>query len=122
MHAIIDLLVCLHRHEQTARMAAHQMSPGELLALKLQAALVRGTLPQYVLDHYDALKQSEPDLADCPAALAMATLVSVYRALPSHRRRALTSFFDLAGYSAPRRSGGRPRRGCRARQALATTR
>lgn len=99
MQAILDLLVCLNRHESTALTAAQQMSPREQTALETRLALVRSTIPKYVLAHYDLLKESEPELGECPAALAMATLVSVYRALPARKRRAMTSFFDLAGYS-----------------------
>lgn len=98
MPAIIDLLVCLHRHETTARAAARQMSPLERSALQFQLALVRDTIPKFVLSHYESLKRKEPVLDECPAAIAMATLVSAYRALPARKRHALTSFFDLAGY------------------------
>ena len=61
---------------------------------------MRGTIPKPVLEHYELLKQKEPLLVECPAALAMAALVSTYRALPVRKRRSMTSFFDLAGYSA----------------------
>lgn len=98
MSAIIDLLVCLHRHETTARAAASQMSPRERSALQIQLALVRDTIPKFVLSHYESLKREEPVLDECPAAIAMATLVSAYRALPPRKRHSLTSFFDLAGY------------------------
>jgi hypothetical protein len=100
MQAIIDLLVCLHRHEYTARAAGHEMSPRERSTLQTQLTLVRGIIPQYVLRHYELLKRREPVLDECPAALAMATLVSVYRALPARKRRAMSSLFDLTGYSA----------------------
>lgn len=100
MPAIIDLLVCLHRHETTARAAGRQMSPRERTALQIQLELVRGTIPKFVLNHYESLKRTEPVLDECPAAIAMATLVSAYRALPARKRHSLTSFFDLAGYAA----------------------
>lgn len=93
---MIDLLVSLHRHENTAATALEQMTPRELSALELRTDLVRNTIPRYVLQHYELVKQTEPVLGECPAALAMATLVSVYRALPRQKRRAMTSFFDLA--------------------------
>ena len=100
MQAMIDLLICLERHEHTADTAMRQMSPGERSALGTQTDLVRGTIPNHVLRHYKRVKRAEPDLAECPAALAMATLVSAYRALPSRKRHSLTSFFDLAEGSA----------------------
>lgn len=99
MQAMIDLLVSLHRHESTARMASPQMSPREQYILQTEIQLVRDSIPKYVLEHYDLLKESEPILDECPSALAMATLVSVYRALPARKRRTMTSFFDLAGYT-----------------------
>ncbi len=102
MQPILNLLVCLHRHESTAQTAEHQLSPCEKSALQTQLALLRDTVPHYVLDHYDQIKQHNPMSKECPAVLAMATLVSVYRALPARKRWAMTSFFDLAGYS-PRR-------------------
>ncbi|HWQ91524.1 MAG TPA: hypothetical protein VN673_07615 [Clostridia bacterium] len=85
------------------------MSPRERCALQTQLDLVRDTVPKYVLDHYELLRRSEPDLGECPAALAMATLVSVYRALPARKRRTITSFFDLAGCRVRRRCGGATR-------------
>ncbi len=94
---MIDLLVCLHRHEHTATLASSQMTARERLALQTRIELVRDTIPRYVLDHYDLLKTNEPTLGECPAALAMATLVGVYRSLPAHDRQGNTSFFDLAG-------------------------
>ena len=100
MQALIDLLVCLRRHEYTATTAIEQMSPREQSALKMQLALVRTTIPKYVLKRYDRIKRNEPVLVECPAALAMATLVSVYRSLPTRKRKTMSSFFDLAGYSA----------------------
>ncbi len=93
---MIDLLVSLHRHERTAATALEQMTPRECSALEVRTELVRSTLPEYVLEHHELVKQTEPVLEECPAALAMATLVSVYRALPRKKRRAMTSFFDLA--------------------------
>ncbi len=99
MQALIDLLVSLHRHESTARTAGQQMSPRERFTLQTQLSLVRDTIPKCVLNQYEQLKRSEPVLSECPAALAMATLVSTYRALPVRKRRTMTSFFDLAGYS-----------------------
>lgn len=97
---MIDLLVLLQRHEHTAAVASEQMSPHERGTLQMQLALVRDTIPKHVLGHYERLKQSEPVLEQCPAALAMATLVSVYRALPRRKRQRIGSFFDLAGYPA----------------------
>lgn len=99
MQAMLELLVSLHRHERTVERAARQMSPLERTALDMQLELVRSTIPKYVLDHYELLKESEPVLAECPAALAMATLVSVYRALPARKRRSLSSFFDVPSRS-----------------------
>lgn len=102
MKPVIDLLVCLRRHELTADTADRQMSPRERQALKTQLALVRDTIPRYVLSHYDRLKRGKRGAEACPMLLAMATLVFAYRALPVRKRRGLTSFFDLAAYS-PRR-------------------
>jgi len=102
MKPVIDLLVCLRRHELTACAAQKQMSPREKTALDTQVALVRGTLPEYVLAHYDRVKRSKRADEACPVLVAMATLVNAYRALPPRKRRTLTSFFDLAEYS-PRR-------------------
>jgi hypothetical protein len=98
MQAMIDLLVSLHRHESTARAALPQMSPHEQAVLSTEIDLVRDSIPKYVLEHYNLTLRSEPELGECPGALAMATLVSVYRALPAKKRRAMSSFFDLAGY------------------------
>jgi len=100
MKPVIDLLVSLRRHELTARTAHDQMSPCEESALSTLSALVRGTIPGYVLSHYDRLKRSKRGAEACPMLLAMATLVEAYRALPARKRRSLTSFFDLAKYSA----------------------
>jgi hypothetical protein len=100
MKPINPLLVCLRRHEFTARAAKRQMSPGEKSTLKTQWALIRGTIPDYVLKRYDQLKRSKFGLQESPVLLAMATLVSTYQALPARRRRALTSCIDLAAHSA----------------------
>jgi hypothetical protein len=109
MQTLLDLLICLYRHERTARAAGRQMSPREQCALEKRLTLVRGTIPTYVLDHYELLKRNEPELGDCPAALAMATLVSAYQSLPARKRRAMTTFFDLATYPArPTRDRRRP--------------
>ena len=91
MKSIIPLLVCLRRHEFTARAAKRQMSPGEKSTLKTQLALVRGTIPDYVLKRYDQLKRSKFGLQESPVLLAMATLVYTYQALPARKRRDLTS-------------------------------
>jgi len=99
MQTLIDLLVCLHRHESTARAAARQMSPRERCLLETQIALVRDAIPKRVLDRYDRVKRREPVLEQCPAAMAMATLVSVCRTLPTQKRRNLNSFFELTGGS-----------------------
>jgi len=99
MKPVIDLLVTLRRHELTARVAHHQMSPKEESALSVQLALVRDTVPRYILKHYDTLKREERVLGERPALLAMATLVSAYQALPRRKRRSISSFFDLATYS-----------------------
>jgi hypothetical protein len=99
MKPLIHLLICLRRHEVTARAAKRQMSPREMSALKTQLALVRGAIPDYVLNRYDRLKRSKFVLEECPVLLAMATLVFTYQALPARKRRALTSFIDLAAYS-----------------------
>ena len=74
------------------------MSPREEFALATQLALVRGTIPGYVLKHYDALKRHRRVLGERPALLAMGALVSAYQALPPRKRREMSSFFDLAGY------------------------
>lgn len=102
MKPVVDLLVSLRRHELTARNAIGQMSPNEKSALDVQLALVRDTVPQFVLGHYDRLKRTRRGIEACPVVLAMATLVDTYRDLPPGKRRTLSSFFDLAGYS-PRR-------------------
>ncbi len=96
MKPVVDLLVSLRRHELTARGAGRQMSPCERAALQTQLALVRETVPPFVLRHYDRLKRTERASDACPLLLAMATLVHTYRALPTRKRRALTSFFDLS--------------------------
>lgn len=76
------------------------MSPRERGALMLQMDLVRGSIPQFILGHYQRMRRSEAVLDRCPAALAMAALVSAYRALPPRKRHSMHSFFDLAGYPA----------------------
>lgn len=92
MQALIDLLVRLHRHECTAHAAGEQMSPRERAALKQRLALTRHSVPGYVLSQYDTLKQREPVLGECPAALAMAAVVAAYRQAPTRRRQALSHF------------------------------
>ncbi|HYG33740.1 MAG TPA: hypothetical protein VEC99_03090 [Clostridia bacterium] len=104
---MIDLLVCLHRHEITAHKAFRQMSPGERIALQTHIELVRGAIPRFVLNHYEQLKSRCLMLHESPTLLAMATLVSAYQALPPRKRHSLNSFFALAGYSM-RTNGKRP--------------
>jgi len=55
MKPVIDLLVCLRRHELTACTAHDQKNPREESALNTLSALVRGAIPEYVLGHYDRL-------------------------------------------------------------------
>jgi hypothetical protein len=110
MQAMIDLLICLRRHEWTARTAAAQMSPRERTALRIQLDLVRDSIPEFVLGHYERVQRRQTVLDECPAALAMATLVSAYQALPPRKRHSLHSFFDLATYSSRQGRGHTSRR------------
>ncbi len=99
MKSLLDLLISLRRHELTALTAHGQMSPREAFALKTRLGLVRGTIPSHILQHYDALKRKKRIAGERPALLAMETLVATYQGLPIRKRRTMTSFFDLAGYS-----------------------
>jgi hypothetical protein len=54
---------------------------------------VRECLSAEVLVHYDRLKETEPELLECPEVFAMAVLVSTYRSLSPRKREKLVNHF-----------------------------
>ncbi|MBI4664047.1 MAG: hypothetical protein HY735_35065 [Verrucomicrobia bacterium] len=102
MKPMLDLLIELRRAEGTEQAVRKgHLTPREAEAVQIRLRLLRDTIPRPVLAQYAALKVSAPDLLDCPAILAMATLVAAYRGLSPRKRKKLNSFFDLAGCRIP---------------------
>lgn len=111
---MIELLVRLQQLRLCCQKATqnNQLSEGEKNSIRFFKCLVRDCLPSEVLDHYDRLKEAEPELLQCPDVFAMAVLVSTYRSLPSRRRQRLVDHFGspLTASICPGSCPARPRR------------
>ena len=112
---MIDLPGCLYRCEYTARFMKTMLNlltrlvemrrccerakqnpyltDGEKAAARFFKGLVHGCLPDSVLATYDQMKETEPELLECPEVFAMAVLVSTYRSSSPAKRRELLSHF-----------------------------
>ena len=112
---MIDLPGCLYRCEYTARFMKTMLNlltrlvemrrccerakqnpyltDGEKAAARFFKGLVHGCLPGSVLATYDQMKETEPELLECPEVFAMAVLVSTYRSSSPAKRRELLSHF-----------------------------
>jgi hypothetical protein len=118
MKTMMELLIRLQQLRLSSRRAAHnnQLTAAEKNSIRFFKNLVRECLPAEVLFHYDQLKETEPELLECPEVFAMAVLVSTYRSLSPLKREKLVNHFatppsvgcDCNGHSATRstRAGG----------------
>jgi hypothetical protein len=91
---LLTRLVEMRRCCERAKENPH-LSDGEKAAARLFKSLVRGCLPDSVLATYDRMKETEPELTECPEVFAMAVLVFTCRgSYPAKRSELLSHFAD----------------------------
>jgi hypothetical protein len=116
MKTMMELLIRLQQLRLSSLRAAHnnQLTAAEKNSIRFFKSLVRsprgvglvtcpGDVPLFtpqgeclsaeVLVHYDRLKETEPELLECPEVFAMAVLVSTYRSLSPRKREKLVNHF-----------------------------
>ena len=95
MKTMMELLIRLQQLRLSSLRAAHnnQLTAAEKNSIRFFKSLVRECLPAEVLVHYDRLKETEPELLECPEVFAMAVLVSTYRSLSPRKREKLVNHF-----------------------------
>jgi hypothetical protein len=95
MKTMMELLIRLQQLRLSSLRAAHnnQLTATEKNSIRFFKNLVRECLPAEVLVPYDRLKETEPELLECPEVFAMAVLVSTYRSSSPAKRRELLSHF-----------------------------
>lgn len=95
MKTMMELLIRLQELRGCCERAAHnsQLTCSEKAAPSCLKELVRDSLPADVLNHYDRLKEAEPELLQCREVFAMAVIVSTYRSLSPRKRRQLMNHF-----------------------------
>jgi hypothetical protein len=95
MKTMMELLIRLQELrgccERTAQNS--QLTRSEKAAPSCLKELVRDSLPADVVNHYNRLKKSAPDLLQCPEVFAMAVIVSAYRSLSPRKRQKLVDHF-----------------------------
>lgn len=97
MKTMLDLLTRLVEMRNCCERAKHnsQLTQSERATASCFKSLVRDCLPPSVLATYDEMKDTDPELLDCPEVFAMAVLVSTYQRLPAVSRRRLVSHFAI---------------------------
>ena len=95
MKTMMELLIRLQQLRLSSLRAAHnnQLTAAEKNSIRFFKSLVRECLSAEVLVHYDRLKETEPELLECPEVFAMAVLVSTYRSLSPRKREKLVNHF-----------------------------
>lgn len=95
MKTMMELLIRLQQLRLSSLRAAHnnQLTAAEKNSIRFFKNLVRDCLPAEVLVHYDRLKETEPELLECPEVFAMAVLVTAYRSLSPRKRQRLVNHF-----------------------------
>jgi hypothetical protein len=97
MKTMMDLLIRLQQLRLFSLRATHnkQLTASEKNSIRFLKNLVRECLPAEVLFYYDRLKESEPELLECPEVFAMAVLVSSYRTSSPRGRKRLVNHFAI---------------------------
>jgi len=95
MKTMIELLIRLQELRLCCQRVANngQLTEQEKYSVYLFKNLVRDCLPAEVLIDYDRLKETEPELLECPEVFAMAVLAATYRRLPPRKRQKLVNHF-----------------------------
>jgi len=95
MKTMLDLLIRLREMRRSCERTAHnpQLTDHEKAVACYHKTLVRECLPAEVLARYDRMKESDPELLECPEVFAMAVLVSTYRGASPRKRGSLLKHF-----------------------------
>jgi hypothetical protein len=113
MKTMLDLLIRLQEMRCCCERTVEnpQLTDGEKAVACYHKTLVRECLPAEVLAHYDRMKESDPELLECPEVFAMAVLVSTYRGSSPRKRGSLLKHFATPAAASGKKAhqNGKPR-------------